>query len=124
MLNFSDPRFWMDAVVIGMTVINTIVVWLRRPGVQAQEAVNALSGRLDKELDALRNTTSRIESSLSARLLGVEERMLHMPTDEELATLRGDVQSVAASVEGQRDLLKRVEHQQTLILEQLLARSK
>lgn len=112
-MNFSDYRFWLDVAVIILSGINTAVVWLRRPGEEAKKSIEALDERLDNEM-----------GDLATRLQVVEQRMQHMPTDEELATLRGDVQAVKAVVEGQRDLLKRVEHQQTLILEQLLTRSK
>jgi predicted nucleic acid-binding Zn-ribbon protein len=112
-MTLSDPRFWLDAFLVVLTGINTAVVWLRRPGEEAKQSIQSLGHRIDDEL-----------GELTSRLAVVEQRMAHMPTDEELATLRGDVQQVKAVVEGQRDLLKRVEHQQTLILEQLLQRSK
>jgi hypothetical protein len=112
-MNFSDPRLWLEIAVLVVSGINTAVVWLRRPGEEAKRSINSLGERIDFEL-----------VHLSTRVQLVEQRMQHMPTDEELATLRGDVQQVMAVVNGQRDLLKRVEHQQTLILEQLLARSK
>jgi len=112
-MNFNDPRFWLDLVLIIVATINTGVVWLRKPGEEAKQSIKDLGERIDDEM-----------SQQAGRLAAVEQRMQHMPTDEELATLRGDVQQVKAVVEGQRDLLKRVEHQQTLILEQLLQRSK
>jgi Protein of unknown function (DUF2730) len=112
-MNFADPRFWLEIAVLALTGINTAVVWLRRPGEEAKASIQQLGVRIDGEL-----------GHLATRLHVVEQRMQHMPTDEELATLRGDVQQVMAVVNGQRDLLKRVEHQQTLILEQLLARTK
>jgi hypothetical protein len=111
--DLSSPRLWLDIAVIVLSGINTAVVWLRRPGEEAKRSLQTLGERIDDEL-----------GELATRLQVVEQRMQHMPTDEELATLRGDVQQVMAIVNGQRDLLKRVEHQQTLILEQLLARSK
>lgn len=108
-MNLDDPRFWLDACqTLGLVVLSA-VTWLRRPGEQAAQAVAELAKRTDGELAAL-----------ATRLQAVEERMQHMPTDEELAQLGGDVKEVKAVVEGQRELLKRVEHQQSLILEQLM----
>lgn len=123
-MNFSDPRFWLDLFLVCLTALNTAVVWLRKPGEQAQAAVEALSDRLDKELGEIKSDAVKAQAQLSGRLQAVEGRMDHIPTDDELATLRGDVQEVKAVVEGQRELLRRVERQQTLILEQLLTQPK
>lgn len=112
-LDFTDGRLWLEVLVLILTTINTGVVWLRKPGEEAKAQINLLSDRVDDDL-----------KGLSIRLQSVEERMKHIPTDEELAQLAGDVQTVKAVVEGQASLLRRVEHQQTLILEQLLSRAK
>lgn len=112
-IDLTDGRLWLEVLVLIMTMINTGVVWLRKPGEEAKAQIKQLSDRVDEDLQGL-----------AIRLQSVEERMKHIPTDEELAQLAGDVQTVKAVVEGQASLLRRVEHQQTLILEQLLSRAK
>lgn len=112
-LDLTDGRLWLEVLVLILTMINTGVVWLRKPGEEAKVQIKQLSDRVDEDLQGL-----------TIRLQSVEERMKHIPTDEELAQLAGDVHTVKAVVEGQAALLRRVERQQTLILEQLLSRAK
>lgn len=104
-----SPGFWLDAIQSIVLVALAFVQWLRKPGEDAGKAIKEHAQLVDEQLGGLRG-----------RLQHVEDRLQHMPTDEELATLRGDVHAIKAQLEGQRELLKRVEHQTTLIHEHLL----
>ena len=108
-MNFTDPRFWLDSLQWSVVLATAATTWLRRPGEKASQAVTQLTERIDRE-----------RNEIVARISSVEERIQHMPTDEEMATLRGDVHAIKAKLEGQGELLKRVEHQTTLIHEHLL----
>lgn len=108
-MNFTDPRFWLDLLQWLIVLATAATAWLRKPGEKAATAVADLSQRIDRE-----------RTEIVARIGAVEERIAHMPTDEELATLRGDVHSIKAQLEGQRELLHRVERQTALIHEHLL----
>lgn len=119
-----DFRFGLEIVVLLFTVANSIAIWLRKPGQDAKAAVEALSVRFEEQRKEDAKALIVERQSMQIKIQQLEDHLDHMPTDEELAHLRGNIQEVKAVVEGQRDLLKRVEHQQTLILEQLLARSK
>jgi phage shock protein A len=110
-LNSLSPGFWLDAVQSVVLVALAFVQWLRKPGEDAGKAIKAHAQAVDEQLNGLRG-----------RLQHVEDRLQHMPTDDELATLRGDVQRVETQVEGLGQLLTRMEHQQTLILQQILNR--
>jgi hypothetical protein len=112
-MNFTDPRFWLDVFLMALTGANSLTLWLRQPGRDAQAATAALAAEVKADAQAIR-----------LKIQALEDHVAHMPTDEELATLRGDVHSIKAQLEGQRELLKRVEHQTTLIHEHLLSRSK
>lgn len=119
-MNFSDPRFWLEAAVLLITSINSAVLFVMRPGREAQAAVQALAERLAREREEADAKAAADRAELVSRVQHVEDHLQHMPTDEELATLRGDVHSIKAQLEGQRELLKRVEHQTQLIHEHLL----
>jgi hypothetical protein len=97
-----DYPFWFEVLRWAITLLLAGVVWLRKPGEEASLAVSKLAARLDV----------------------FEERVKHMPTDEELAQLRGDVSTIKAEVKGVSDLLVRVEHQNTLIHQHLLNNSR
>jgi vacuolar-type H+-ATPase subunit E/Vma4 len=108
-MNFTDPRFWLDVVLVIVSGMNLIAMWLRKPGSDALAAVKAVDERVKVEHQAM-----------TLKVQALEDHVAHMPTDEELATLRGDVHSIKAQLEGQRDLLKRVEHQTQMIHDHLL----
>lgn len=108
-MDFSDPRFWLDLAQWAGIMVLAALSWLREPGQQATAAVK----RLAQEHDAERQ-------EIKLRLQQLEERISHMPTDEELAELKGDVSAIKARLEGFSDLLRRVEHQGNLIHEHLL----
>lgn len=103
------PGFVLDVIQSAVLAILALVAWMRKPGEEAGKALKQHAQLVDEQLGGLRG-----------RLQHVEDRLQHMPTDEELATLRGDVHAIKAQLEGQRELLKRVEHQTTLIHEHLL----
>ena len=71
-LDFSDPRFWLDAaqtlVILGL--------FLRKPGVDAGAALAALAGRVDV----------------------IEAQLKHMPNSDELTELEGTVKAVHAQL--------------------------
>lgn len=93
-MDFQDPRFWLDLaqwVLVGL-------LWLRKPGVQAGEAVAALTNRV-----AI-----------------FEERIKHMPTSEELAELAGSVRALETQAEAQTQQLNTMRVQLTRIEDYLL----
>jgi len=108
-MNFTDPRFWLDLAQWLIVLALAGVTWLRKPGEQATAAVKALAEQVERERQAL-----------AMKIQALEDHVAHMPTDKEMETLRGDLQSIEAQLEGQRDLLKRVERQTSLIHEHLL----
>ena len=108
MTNIDFP-FWFEVLRWGVTLLLALVVWLRKPGEQAAQAVNLLNG---------------VVAKLQEEVRVLQERIQHMPTDEELALLKGDVATIKAEVKGVSQLLERVEHQNTLIHQHLLNNSR
>jgi hypothetical protein len=78
-----DPKTLSDwAQWLAMGVIS-LVVWLRKPGEDAQHSVDTLRADVDE----------RINGHMK-RLVEVETHMRHMPTSEELAKLEGTVKQI------------------------------
>lgn len=119
-MNFLDPRLWLEAAVLLITAINSGVLFVMRPGREAKAAVQALADRLEAERIAADDRAAAEQHKLALQVQHLEDRIAHMPTDEELATLRGDVHAITRQLEGQLALLERIDRQQTLIQQHLL----
>ncbi len=96
----SDWLQWIVMAAIG------VIVWLRRPGEQAQDAVRQVQGQLAEQTVTLTSTMTRQHHDLDGRLKVVETAMTHMPTATDLAELEGTVKAMAAKVDSVDDALK------------------
>lgn len=115
-MNFSDPRFWLDVVVLFAAVINTAVTWLRKPGQEAIDRVTALQAHVDEkhrgvlgDVSTLRNDVDERHQETAMQLAVLSERMEHMPTNEELAQLAGSVRVMSEAQERMSMQLSRIE---------------
>ena len=72
------------------------------------------------ELAAFIAQSDKANNEQNLAVAQLQERVRHMPSDDELTRLEGAVREVNARVEGMEDLLKRVEHQVLLINQHLL----
>ena len=97
-MNFTDPKFWLEAIVLTLTAINSLVLFLRKPGVDAIAAVTKL-----------RDDMSLFHQTISTEQAVLRERIAHMPTDEELAELAGSVQALSANQKAMNATLSRIE---------------
>jgi hypothetical protein len=124
-MNFSDPRFWLDVVVILFSAANIAITWLRKPGQEAVEGVAKLRTHLDDQIQVvsrsaaeattrLRDTTEAEHNELRKHvdeqhrethtdLAVLRTHIEHMPTSDELSKLAGSVQALTASQEGFRN---------------------
>ena len=91
-MNSIDIRFWLDLSQWLLMMVLAVTVWLRKPGHDAGEAVQALRIDLDKRLQGH-----------SERLTEIEAHMEHMPTSEELEELKGTVKETGQRVAGIAD---------------------
>lgn len=97
-INFSDPKFWVDLLqLIGMVVI-ALVLFARRPGEEA--------------------TKSLVE--LDKRVIVLEQKIINVPTSEEMAELAGMVKVIEAQGEAQVQRMDALADQLTRIETYLL----
>ena len=78
-MNFSDPRFWVDVV----QMLAILALWLRRPGEDAGVRI----------------------THIEAEIRVINERLQHLPTDDELTQLGGSVRALVSDMEGMRSIL-------------------
>mgnify|MGYP000152539587 CR=1 FL=1 len=80
---FESLRPWIELCIVLWNCALTGVLWLRKPGVDAAQAVEALRVDMDRRMhDQARQIT------------GIEAHMEHMPTNDELAALEGAIKEV------------------------------
>ncbi len=85
------------------------VTFMRKPGQDAAEAVKKLEAQMTNEVLAI-----------AARLDVVEERMTHMPRNEDVARLTGEIQTLQVRVEGVQSGMEGMGHQLNRIENYLL----
>ncbi|MBI5334728.1 MAG: DUF2730 family protein [Burkholderiales bacterium] len=109
MLDFSDPRFWLDLAKWLIALAAVVAVWMRRPGEDAAKAVS----QLEEEV-------TRTQHAMATRLTQIEERIAHMPTDDELERLIGTVKAIEARLTGLDSGQNTMRHQLNRIEDYLL----
>lgn len=82
-----ELQTWLVVALAVWNFLLTVAIWLRKPGEDASEAVASLE---KKHAEAL--------AAVNTELATFRERMQHMPTDDELSELRGDLQAIAAQL--------------------------
>lgn len=93
-MDFSNPEFWLKVGLIVWNVLLTGVVWLRKPGQDAQQAVARVERRISSEV-----------AKIDHRLVVAEERLKHMPTSDQFNELTGTVRRLEATTEHQNETL-------------------
>ena len=95
-MNVSDPDTWLKAALIIWNILLTAAMWLRKPGLDAQEAVKRLE-----------TAVTRMEAD--ARVMA--ERLRHLPSADEVAELARDMATVKADNKAQTSALEKVSGQ-------------
>lgn len=110
---FGDAwKFWLDALQWLFTLGIALMVWLRKPGEAAGNAVQAL-----RDLHAAQI------SDHASRLTQIETHMKHMPDEGEFRKLEGQVNEVGQRVHGIQDSLAPI-RQSVQRIEEFLLRSR
>lgn len=91
-----DYQFWWSVALS----LATLATWLRRPGEQAGEAVTKLKELIERDLAELRDLVSSEVSDIKLLNARLEERVKHMPSQEEVGDLSGDVKAIKAQMIG------------------------
>lgn len=93
-MNFNWWNFGLT--VYGLAI--GIVVYLRRPGEEAGQAVTKLREDVMGELRSMGERMSREVSDLRSVQDTLEERVLHMPGRDEVVEVAGDVKAIKAEL--------------------------
>lgn len=115
-LDYRAAGFWLDFAQ--WMFIGLLAIWgyLRTKDKDNAAAVREVRRQVQDHITA----AGIVNVQQDTRLTTLEERVRHMPTDEEIAHLASEVASLKAQVNGMAALLSRVEHQTHLIHEHLL----
>lgn len=115
-LDYKAADFWVGLAQWAATIAVAIFTYLRTQDKDNAAAVKALLVQVQE----VREAAEGLHADVNLRLATVEERIKHMPTQDELARIEGDVSEVRAKLGGVEELLRRVEHQTNLIHQHLL----
>lgn len=115
-VDYKAASFYLD--VAQWLSIGVVAVWgyLRTKDTDNAKAVANVAVEL---ADFIKSSRTANEDQ-NTRLTTLEEKVNHMPTDEDISHLSNDVATVKAQINGMANLLTRVEHQTSLIHEHLL----
>lgn len=113
----NDIGRWLAIAQTIWLIGLSVVVWLRKPGTQAQESVKSLQEAMAQQTAALTLTMQEQHHNLDLRLKAVETDMKHMPTSEEMTRLAGEVRvvaeqtrAIAVTLDAFRGQMGRMEH--------------
>ena len=115
-IDYGAAKFWLD--IAHWIALAALAVWgyLRTKDNDNATAVKSVA----QELASFIKASSKANEEQNNRLTILEEAVKHMPTDQEVQRIAEDVSSMKARLEGQSQLLTRVEHQTNLIHDHLL----
>lgn len=115
-LDYNAAKFWLD--VAQWLFIGGLAVWayLRGKDSDNKQAIKAVADELAEFI-----AQSRLANDdQNHRLTTLQEKVSHLPTEQDLMHLSNDMASVKAQINGMASLLSRVEHQTNLIHDHLL----
>jgi hypothetical protein len=115
-IDYGAAKFWLDFAQ--WVFIGAIAVWgyLRTKDNDNTKAVKSVADELSQFIKA----SGECNAVQNDRLTVLEEAVKHMPTDHEVQQIANDVSSMKTRIEGQSQLLVRMEHQTNLIHQHLL----
>ena len=116
MIDYSAAKFWLDVAHWFVVILLAIWVYLRTKDTDNEKKVGAVSEQLASFIKA----SNEANEQQNNRLTVLEEAVKHLPTGEEVAQIASDVASMKERLEGQSQLLGRVERQTNLIHDYLL----
>lgn len=114
--DYRAAGFWFGVAQWISQGVVVVWVYLRTKDTDNQKAV----ARVENELAAFVHAANKANEAQNTRLTKLEVQLEHMPTDDEISTLAGEVAALKSQLNGVAGLLSRVEHQTTLIHEHLL----
>ena len=114
--DYNAAKFWLD--VAQWVFIGGLAVWayLRGKDSDNRSAIKAVADELAEFIAQSRAAND----DQNNRLTTLQEKVNHLPTEQDVAHLSNDMSSVKAQINGMASLLSRVEHQTNLIHDHLL----
>ncbi len=115
-IDYDKAKFWLNLAQWVFMGAMGVWVYLRTKDNDNAKAVKAVADELAEfiKLSGVGNARQ------NDRITVLEESVKHMPTDQEVQQIANDVSSMKSRLEGQSQLLSRVERQTNLIHEHLL----
>jgi hypothetical protein len=115
-IDYDKAKFWLNLAQWVFMGAMGVWVYLRTKDNDNAKAVKAVADEL-AEFIKLSGVSNARQND---RITVLEESVKHMPTDQEVQQIANDVSSMKSRLEGQSQLLSRVERQTNLIHEHLL----
>lgn len=115
-VNYTAWKFWLD---IGHWIaLIALAIWsyLRTKDNDNDNAVKSVA----LELATFIKASGKANEDQNNRLTILEESIKHLPTDDEIKQISNDLSAMKSRMDGQSQLLARVEHQTNLIHDHLL----
>jgi hypothetical protein len=119
-IDYGAMKFWLDIAHWIALIILAVWGYLRTKDNDNVLAVKSVAQELANFIKA----STEAKQEQQTRITVLEEAVKHMPTDQEVAQIANDVASMRSRLEGQSQLLQRVEHQTSLIHEHLLNKAR
>lgn len=112
----TEPNLVPGSLYLGLFLLQ----WLFNLVIAAWVYFSKADNKNAKATEEVGKKLDTFIAKSNERMASLETTVQHLPTDEEIASLREDVASTKAKVEGIDDLVRRIEHQQNLIYQHLL----
>lgn len=115
-VDYKAAAFYLD--VLQWLSIGVIAVWgyIRSKDNDNNRAISKVANELAEFIESSRSANE----DQNNRLTMLQEKVSHLPTEQDVAHLSNDMSSVKAQIAGMASLLSRVEHQTNLIHDHLL----
>ena len=108
----AEPGLWLQLAIVVWNCGLTAALWLRKPGIDAGQAVDELRTDMDSRF-----------KHLDKQVVEIRAHMTHMPTTSELAKLEGVVANLNERATGLHDNMITVRASLVRIEDYLLRRN-
>lgn len=95
-MNFS-PSFWLDLAQWLVMLVLALIVWIRKPGEEATDQVEALRADVEVRLNQIGGDYIRLE-----------EQVRHLPTEKEFRDLTRQIGAQTEAITGLKREMARI----------------
>lgn len=112
----TEPTTGMASIYIGLFLLQ----WIFNLALGAWVYFSKADNKNAKATEDLGRQLAAYVNQQNERMASLEASVRHLPTDDEITSLREDVATTKANVEGIESAVRRMEHQQNIIYRHLL----